>query len=99
LVGPLCPLHPSSDGSGGVTAVLTHQAIEDELFVSFNDGYEAALRDIAASTVELSDAWRVVGRKTHEQRIRERLATFERCADEFHRRHGTEPFAGGLRCD
>jgi hypothetical protein len=72
----------------------THRAIEDELIVAFNDGYEAALRDIAASTVELSDAWRLVGRKTHERRVRERLATFERCAVEGHARRGTREWTG-----
>lgn len=72
----------------------THESIEAELAEAWNDGYAAALRDLAGATVELSDAWRVVGRKTHEQRVAERLRTFERCAEEGHARRGTEPWAG-----
>jgi len=50
-----------------------HEQIEWEIAVAYEQGYQAALAEIAAGHAELSAAWRPVGRRRYEQKIAERL--------------------------
>ena len=51
---------------------------------------------LAVAVVEFPDCELVDAKRTSEDHIRERIALFERLAEEGHRRRGTRPFLG--RC-
>jgi hypothetical protein len=57
-----------------------HELVEWEIAVAYEQGYQAALADIAAGHVELSAAWRPVGRRRYEQKVAERLDEMRRHA-------------------
>lgn len=57
-----------------------HELIEWEIAVAYEQGYQAALADIAAGHVELSAAWRPIGRRRYEQKVAERLDEMRRHA-------------------
>jgi hypothetical protein len=57
-----------------------HEQIEWEIAVAYEQGYQAALADIAAGHVELSAAWRPIGRRRYEQKVAERLDEMRRHA-------------------
>ena len=40
-----------------------HEQVEWELAVAYQQGYRAALADVAAAHAELDEAWRPVGRR------------------------------------
>jgi hypothetical protein len=69
-----------------------HEQIEWEIAVAYEQGYQAALADIAAGHVELSAAWRPIGRRRYEQKVAERLDEMRRHArrlrSELDRRSG-----------
>lgn len=58
-----------------------HELIEWELEVAYQQGYRAALDDVAAGHAELDAVWRRAGRRGYERRIAERTAEMERCAE------------------
>jgi hypothetical protein len=74
----------SPEGSSVTTGVelsdAVHRLCDYIAETSRHAGYETALRDVAGRQVELADAWHPIGRATHEQRVAERVALFERCA-------------------
>jgi hypothetical protein len=57
-----------------------HELIEWEIAVAYEQGYQAALADIAAGHVELAAAWRPIGRRRYDQKIAERLDEMRRHA-------------------
>jgi hypothetical protein len=57
-----------------------HEQIEWEIAVAYEQGYQAALADIAARHAELSAAWRPIGRRRYEQKVAERLDEMRRHA-------------------
>ncbi len=57
-----------------------HEQIEWEIAVAYEQGYQAALAEIAAGHVELSAAWRPIGRRRYEQKVAERLDEMRRHA-------------------
>jgi hypothetical protein len=57
-----------------------HELIEWELAVAFDQGYQAAVADLARARAELDDAWRPVGRADHERAVAARIAEMERHA-------------------
>jgi hypothetical protein len=57
-----------------------HELIEWEIAVAYDQGYQAALADVASGQVELAAAWRPAGRRRYEQKIAERLAEMRRHA-------------------
>jgi uncharacterized protein YukE len=57
-----------------------HELVEWEIAVAYDQGYQAALADIAAGHAELSAAWRPAGRRRYEQKVAERIAEMRRCA-------------------
>jgi hypothetical protein len=75
-----------------------HELIEWEIAVAYEQGYQAALADIAAGHVELSAAWRPIGRRRYEQKVAERLDEMRRQArrlrSELDRRSGRAPDRG-----
>jgi hypothetical protein len=58
-----------------------HQQCDWESEIAWHQGYTTALRDVAARQIELDQAWERIGQPTHEQRIAERIAEAERCAE------------------
>jgi len=57
-----------------------HELIEWEVAVAYQQGYRAALADVAAAHAELDEAWRPVGRRRYADRVAQRLADMERYA-------------------
>ena len=57
-----------------------HEQVEWELAVAYQQGYHAALADVAAGRAELDAVWRRTGRRGYERRVAERTAEMERCA-------------------
>jgi hypothetical protein len=57
-----------------------HELIEWEIAVAYEQGYQAALADIAAGHAELAAAWRPIGRRRYEQKVAERLDEMRRHA-------------------
>jgi uncharacterized protein YukE len=57
-----------------------HDQIEWEVLVAYQDGYRAALADVAAELAELDARWRAVGARRYEQRVAARIAEMERQA-------------------
>lgn len=72
---------------------VVHELIEWELRVAFEQGYQAALADVAAGGAELDATWRPVGRRRYERRVAERLAEMEAHARRLHAElaHGPDP--------
>jgi hypothetical protein len=58
-----------------------HELIEWELEIAYQQGYRAALADVAAGHAELDAVWRRAGRRGYERRVAERTAEMERCAE------------------
>jgi hypothetical protein len=54
-----------------------HDQIEWEILVAYQDGYRAALADVAAELAELDARWRAVGTRGYEQRVAARIAEME----------------------
>jgi hypothetical protein len=57
-----------------------HELIEWEIAVAYEQGYQAALADVAAGHAELAAAWRPIGRRRYEQKVAERLDEMRRHA-------------------
>jgi hypothetical protein len=57
-----------------------HEHCEWEVEAAWDGGYQAALTDVAARTVELNTAWAYTGRRQHEQAVAVRIADMERHA-------------------
>lgn len=57
-----------------------HELIEWEVAVAYEQGYQAALAEVAAGHVELAAAWRPIGRRRYEQKVAERLDEMQRHA-------------------
>jgi hypothetical protein len=60
-----------------------HDQIEWEVSVAYQDGYRAALADVAAQLVELDARWRAIGARRYEQRVAARIAEMERQAGQL----------------
>lgn len=57
-----------------------HEQVEWEIAVAYEQGYRAALADVAAGHVELAATWRPIGRRRYEQKVAERLGEMRRHA-------------------
>jgi hypothetical protein len=57
-----------------------HELIEWEIAVAYEQGYQAALADVAAGHAELAATWRPIGRRRYQQKIAERLDEMRRHA-------------------
>ena len=60
---------------------------------AYDAGYRTAVADLAERAVEL-DAWKPLPRRTWTERVTERVALFERCAEQQHTRRGTRAWHG-----
>ncbi|HKT00779.1 MAG TPA: hypothetical protein VJT31_14710 [Rugosimonospora sp.] len=59
-----------------------HDLIDWLTEVAFHQGYQAALHDIATRHAELDEAWKPIGRRSHEQQVAARIAEMEQHAQQ-----------------
>jgi hypothetical protein len=58
-----------------------HELVEWEIEVAYQQGYRAALADLAAGSAELDAARQPIGRRRYEQQVAARLAEMRRHAE------------------